>query len=711
MDDIGAEKQAISRPAVSEAARTAETSGLTATIWRWLRRILFRPWTHRTAPEKNADETVRESSPPFVVELEQPCVQLDGDASRNAVFREPVSMPPEEGLIHPPVQDNGPTSTGGREEDTEHNGRLESLPGPAASDATESGDHSESPSATLAEPLAAAPFPATEVLDELVEHARTASIPSAATLDATVSPSPETHRNPIEGGNATASDIATCTPEDDEIDSPAATLLASGAEGEAGATLTPDQHESGAADDAPNSDLSPIPDVSVPSSLSQTSEPRLPARYRPRLNQRGRAGTGVRTARAENTPVPETSGTLDAELVVMYRPGQWGIDLALLLRRGQAMAEELAIRLGPEAYDLCAISDDLFEPIAITDPAAALTAGVTASSIENPSIRWVRSGRDLHVFTAKAGVAGFVSVPRVIIGPENAAICTDEIADRVIRVCTAVAGAPPKEVFGPGIPAGWRCFRGIQPETAAAPDDCDDVLLALVPLPDATIEFSGGIGISRSAWISGYPPSIRILGATALPGDVSIDGRTASCNDSGDWITEGWESDGPHTVRYAGLSRNYEISLPPEAWDYWDAHAANGLTVCGALAFANAGKLIYASATGPVWLVGRRPGEIVQTLERRAASFTIAAPHFDPVWAVPIGLGRSRDDQLPRLIARASQPDSVDPTMPRTAIRLWCQVIRECVRNPKVWQTTEPQAAGHWLSFRQVARAAWRRSR
>jgi hypothetical protein len=104
------------------------------------------------------------------------------------------------------------------------------------------------------------------------------------------------------------------------------------------------------------------------------------------------------------------------------------------------MAEEITARLGPhQHYELCAIADDLFEPAEIEDTAAVLIKGLAAESSANPPVRWVRGGRDLHVFTARAGVAGFVSVPRVVIGQENAVLCTEELADAVLRVCTAIA--------------------------------------------------------------------------------------------------------------------------------------------------------------------------------------------------------------------------------------------------------------------------------
>lgn len=419
----------------------------------------------------------------------------------------------------------------------------------------------------------------------------------------------------------------------------------------------------------------------------------------------------MRPSREKNSPAAAAPSTLDAELVVIFQPGGWDISLALLLHRGHAMADEIEVRLGPDSYDLGAISDDLFEPITIADPAAALAGGVAAGSTGNPLVRWVRSGRSLHAFTARAGLAGFISVPRVVIGQENAVLCTDELAESVLRVCAAVGGGEHKEVSGPGVPSGWRCFRGIRPAIAVAPEDCDGALLSLVPLPDAVIDLSGGISMSRSAWLSGYPPSIRILGAAALPGEVTIDGQPASSSEACDWISAGWDTVGMHTVRYAGLARTYEICQAPVSWEGWEAHTGNGLVLCGALATGSSGHPAFASAAAPLWLIGRTPGEIVQALRGDASPFAMTVPSFDPVWAVPVHTGRGHGHHLPQLIGRAAEPGTVHAKMPRSAVRLWCEVLRGSVRNPRHWQDTAKEAAELWIQYRHVARALWRRSR
>lgn len=442
---------------------------------------------------------------------------------------------------------------------------------------------------------------------------------------------------------------------------------------------------------------------------SPAPTPQPPARYRPRLGQRPPEPPVPRSARRDTSDIQPSGGTLDAELTVTFQPGGWGIALALLLRRRPTMAEEIRVRLGSDEYDLNAIGDDLFEPVGLSDAAAALASGVVGDSQTSPPIRWVRGGRDLHVFTARPGVAGFVSVPRVVIGQENTILCKDDLAADVLRVCAAVGSPSADEVSGPGVPNGWRCFRGIRPGAAAAPENCDAVLLALVPLPDASIEFSGGIPVARSAWLVGHAPSIRILGALPTAGEVTIDGQPASPDGAGDWTAAGWDRDGTHTIYYAGLSRTYEIKLAPEAWEGWEAHTGNGLTACGALGTSRGGKAVFASIDGPMWLVGRAPGEIAQTVVGAPANIAIASPLFEPVWAVPIASSKRQSRQFPRLIGPAAVPLNSRIGTTRSSVRLWCSVFRSAGRD--LQQGLEPDVANLWAVYRKVARAVWRRSR
>src|SRR5262249_39133795 len=148
----------------------------------------------------------------------------------------------------------------------------------------------------------------------------------------------------------------------------------------------------------------------------------------------------------------EGRAMLDAELVLAFQPGGWGIKGSILLRRGPGMPEEIAVSFGSGAHELCGIGDDFYEPLALADTGEALAQGIAAEAGGDAACRWVRGGRSLHVFTARTGVAGFVSTARIVIGQENAILCTSEIAEEALRACTAAGCALPAEVLGPGVP-------------------------------------------------------------------------------------------------------------------------------------------------------------------------------------------------------------------------------------------------------------------
>jgi hypothetical protein len=440
------------------------------------------------------------------------------------------------------------------------------------------------------------------------------------------------------------------------------------------------------------------------------NKPRSAGRYRPRLAKAASAAPAPAPAQRRTSSSPSSEGTLDAEFIVTFQPGDWGIALTLLLRRRPAMAENIVVTIGTDRYELYGITDDLFEPVTISDAAAALGSGIAAEAETSPPVRWARGGRNLHVFSPKAGIAGFVSAPRVVIGQENAILCKGDLAVQVLGIYAAVGDDPPEEVFGPGIPAGWRCFRGIRPASAAQPDNMDAGLLALMPLPDAGIEFSGGIRISRSAWLAGHAPRIRILGAVPAAGEVLIDGQSASCSEAGDWTAAGCDTNRTHTVHYAGLSRTYEITPAPDDWPRWNAHIGSGIAICGALVTSREGRPLFASTAGPAWLVGRGPGDVAPMVAAPTPVAAVGAPSFEPVWIVPAGFSGSR--QLPQLIG-----PPVDPLGDRVAsvrsnsVRLWCSIIRSARYEQRHWRESDRDAANLWELYRRTARAVWRRSR
>lgn len=422
-------------------------------------------------------------------------------------------------------------------------------------------------------------------------------------------------------------------------------------------------------------------------------------KYRPRLREQTRPANTSVTARRTGE---QAAGSLEAILQLSFRPGGWGIATSVLLTRADGMPEELDAEIGGERHSLLAIDDRLFEPVQLSDDTPLLSNGILAMSAAPPIRCWVRTTRDLHVFSERTGVSGFASVPRALIGQENVIVCKSELAGTVIDCAATTGSASLEEVMGPGIPDGWQCYRGFRPLHPAAFNGLDDKFLALNPLPNAAIELSGGIASARSAWVQGRPPIIRILGAEPAPGDLTIDGAPASQSVHDGWVAPGWDALGPHTIRFAGLSRTYEIVEIVEAWAGWRTSDVSRYSACGARVSSAAQTLSFAVSGEACWLVGAAPGDIAFAAQT-SAGLAIATPAFRPVWA--LSPGRGGRPSLARAMPYQAPPQRPAAHAPHDQILHWCQLVRSAV---------PPRDMGErdlWLEYRRAARGLRRRRR
>jgi len=460
-------------------------------------------------------------------------------------------------------------------------------------------------------------------------------------------------------------------------------------------------------DDATADDTAEIVDTGHPPLTSDHADTQRSApKYRPRLRERSNTSAHTR-------PTPDSGagssapGTLQAELLLTFQPGGWGISLSVLLRRAEAMAEEMTVRLADETLDLAALDDQLFEPVLLNDARSALTGGFVAESAGSAPRRWVRTVRRLHVFSGRTGVPGFSTAPRALIGQENVILCETELANRVVECCVATGSGPPVEVIGPGIPVGWTCFREYRPRTPSDWRDADDIFLALNPLPDAVIELVGGISLSRTVWVAGRPPSIRILGTDPAPGEVTIDGGIAELVNLDQWVAPGWDSSSQHVIRYAGLSRSYEIVEPLENWSAWLAHGRPDFAMTGALTAGWSGRPLIVLPGSAYWLLGARPGELAWAGAAPGGLVASASPAFTPVWAIPPASGRRRP--VPRLLDVLDEPQDVCCEVPLD-VRRWCRLVRNAAPTP-IAHGLERQAHALWRLYLAAARSLRRRSR
>ena len=423
-------------------------------------------------------------------------------------------------------------------------------------------------------------------------------------------------------------------------------------------------------------------------------------RYRPRLRSPP-AQTPPRPPTASSGPADSPAGTLEASYLITFLPGGWGLEVSVLLGRAEGMPENLNVLAGGEAYPLLAIDENLFEPIRPSNE-NTVAEGFIAETEGDPVRRWVRSARDLHVFSPRPGVSGFASVPRVLIGQENVVFCRAAAAATVQQCASATGSDPLVEVRGPGIPDGWSCFRGYRPAQPADFESFEEIFLALNPLPDASIDLSGGIASAPGTWVLGSPPVIRVLGAVPSPGELTIDGNPATESSDQGWMAPGWDTLGTHTIRLAGLSRTYAIACIEEDWPSWIIANEAAFTVCGARVFAETGPQALAISGGPYWLVGPSAGDFAFA-RRSSSGASIAAPPFPPVWALqPFGPGR----QSPAIaLAQRTPPQLSCVSRSRSEVLLWCQLIRAA------GAPTSTEERKLWRQYRTFARSLRRKWR
>ena len=153
--------------------------------------------------------------------------------------------------------------------------------------------------------------------------------------------------------------------------------------------------------------------------------------------------------------------------------------------------------------------------------AGALPGGATG--------RLSLSGRGIFVLARHGELNGFVSTPRLVLGEEHVVLCVAERLPDVRAAITLTESPEPTDLNSDsGMPAGWVGLRGVRPHKPVAPSPDGDIFDALRPLPDIEIALIDGIPIDRQTWLSGFPPTVELLGDTSALGIVTIDGQEAT---------------------------------------------------------------------------------------------------------------------------------------------------------------------------------------
>lgn len=485
-----------------------------------------------------------------------------------------------------------------------------------------------------------------------------------------------------------------------------------------------------------------LPQVAPPSAVlaAPPLTPRSPREYR--LTVRSPA-----PSRAPASPSPEREArehAMPIEVRLVFEKGDF-CRVSLLPRRAAAMPAEFAVEGSGSPPDLQALQDEWYQEVVLPDLGHLLREGIewVGALPSGAAGRLSLSGRAIYVLARHNELNGLVSTPRLVLGEEHVVLC---IAERLqdVRAAIALTESPePIELNSDsGIPAGWVGLRGVRPKKPVAPSPSGDIIDALRPLPDVEIALTGGIPIDRQTWLTGFPPTIQLLGDTSSLPDVTIDGQSATRSVESGYVAPGWDSPGEHTVWCVSASRTYTIRSGVEAWEPWDAYTWSlGQTtsagtqsrpaICGVLVrpprvARSHSRAVVVAASNPI-LIGAQPGDFELCTPRGdvRARLCVGFPWFEPIWALPAdALHCDKRSARVLLFGSPAAVASGDPLSGtygggRAARRralawgshLWCEAILAAGRKGLKTEPSRIEIADLWESYKRYAKALRKSSR
>jgi hypothetical protein len=471
-----------------------------------------------------------------------------------------------------------------------------------------------------------------------------------------------------------------------------------------------------------------------------------PKPERPKYQPPGQRLPGTKIAPRPEQPEPERDRASPIQVRLLMERGGF-CRVTLLPRRTPEMPVEIEVVAGGEPLALTQLQEEWFEDVHPADLGTLLRDGTawTAALADGRTLRWVLSGREVYVLGHHPQLSGFVSAPKVLLGEPHVVLCTANILSDVTRVI-AEGGSPSPVVLGSdaGIPDGWIGLRGVCPQIAVSSAADADILNVLRADADLRIVLEGGIRITRSAWLLGHPPKIRVSGQQSAGDTPSIDGKNAQPDAEGYLVAGSADQLGQHSVSCGNISRIYSIVEGLEHWEPWDAYCwsmgdlsldekLRRPTICGPLVRApssapNGCKVVLVPALNEL-LLGAVPGEIERSDPRTdiAANKGIALPWFSAVWATPADILHcdKRNAKL-LFVGERSQLHTLQPG-PRGVtlfdaspgsrkernrrVVAWCTAVLNAGRKGLQIEPPDDDIAALWLTYRRCAKSIWRRLR
>lgn len=550
------------------------------------------PPTEGDAPEEH---TERPESGIAVSRPSQPCtaedtadgtapaIPVDGDDGKDSTEPEPPSASGDDSLTQTPDDDAPPEPDGGIK-----------LPANAGPDQQNTSPSQDSPNTAYG--------PANE---------------GAAAVDATSNPVEDSLINdPLD-----ADQLEPASGTDAEVNVPEPTIPPSDAPEET-RPASPVDSES-------QSDPAPIlePGTELPGS-STRARPKRPTGHRDRRGSRRTPPTATAPAEAVRAaPAPAARPPAEAKLRLSLHPIRRTARLSVVMTRPDGFPERVTVQAAVE-HIVDAYDEQRYDDLDLPWTDELLGSELHLASADG--FQWLRSARQVHIFSEDPNEPGLISVSAVRPNVAHTLVCRSNDAEAIHSV-VALAGSPNLQTHEhwQGIPHGWVVLSGYTPVHAA---------LALLPPslrpldPGAGLEigFEGGLAIRPRVYAARHPPQISINPA---PGSasVTIGGEPATLSTDGTWVAPGWDAPGQHMVDIVpGPSASYEIAADPwmaGGWDFWDAHpgrfgnAVRGpwarAEICGAQIRGPAGETVFAAEAQPTLIaLGAKRG--ATPLQRRS---------------------------------------------------------------------------------------------
>jgi hypothetical protein len=389
-------------------------------------------------------------------------------------------------------------------------------------------------------------------------------------------------------------------------------------------------------------------------------------------------GPGVRKATNANGARPPA----EARLRLSLHPIQRTARLALVLMRPEEFPPSITLELnGPQTVE--ALSERQYGDVDLDWSAALLAGEIRLACAEG--LRWVRSARLAHIFTADPAEPDLVTVAFATAGVEHTIICRSEDVRAVCDLAESAGSSRPKplERFA-GIADGWVVLTGYRPTRAAAATP-NAALSPLDPAHAIAISLEGGLAIGARSFAQGKPPRINV--EPALDGvAVRIGGVEATPRDGGGWEAPGWDTAGPHLIDVVpGPTLKYEILADPAAnggWPFWDAHADRAVAsegpwaragICGAGLAGPSGEKVLAAEVQPTLLALGIDGSAASLRPRAGIGVAVGLAGGTPAFLlVSSGRRRAQGKVVWLGLAEAAAPLA----QVRQALPVWVEAVR-----------------------------------